>query len=422
MENEDKFLFVKSCNIIENLFDYLLCTNSRLDKINIVNEFKKNYSMYIDDMNFCFEVLAGKHKLGFTFINNNIYHKEENTSIDYNITIREFYEKYLKNLSSKYTDVLYASDIIPIENKTFISLLFNRDYKLGYSNQEEMKTNLSPMLAKRYPETVHEQCYYIQEKLDGNRCIAYFDKISNSWKFQSRSGKPLSVNFDMSWASTDLIFDGEIMTLGHAGSRDFNKTSGSINSKYLDKSQLHYYIYDIIDDSMIYTDRYKILMQYYNNSGNNCSILQVLDKIPVYVNAEYNWLLDEWLDKITSKGGEGIILRDPNAVYQHKRTDALIKYKKVKTMDLRIIDFNWGSGKYENAIGSFICEDDDHTFLVNVSGMSDDIRFSDPAQYMGKIIEVAYFDISQSKNKDTYSLRFPRLKCFRDDKTTTSIY
>ena len=54
--------------------------------------------------------------------------------------------------------------------------------------------------------------------------------------------------------------------------------------------------------------------------------------------------------------------------------------------------------------------------------MSDDVRFSNPEDWLGRIIEVAYFDISKSKTKDKLILRFPRMKKVRDDKTTTSIY
>ena len=150
--------------------------------------------------------------------------------------------------------------------------------------------------------------------------------------------------------------------------------------------------------------------------------MSVLDKVWVWPNPDYNWKLDEWLDVITSKGGEGIMLRDPDAVYQHKRTDALLKYKKVQTMDLRIVGWNEGKGKYEGAIGSFICETDDHSIKVNVGGISDAIRWSDPNWWIGKIIEVAYFDYSASKVGNHISLRFPRMKKLRDDKNETSTY
>ena len=378
------------------------------------------------DLDFCFEVLAGKHKLGYTY---NSYvaktYEPEHMYTFEESSIREFVNS-LKSLPATDVGIRTATLSTPEKCRVFIAMLVNREWKLGFSNKDTMITNLSPMLAKKYPESHHEQYYYIQEKLDGNRCIAYFDVNEDKWKFQSRSGKPLKVDFDMSWVTDDVdkpIFDGEIMTLGHAGSRDFNRTSGAINGKYTNKSDLHYYIYDIVADKLPYKERKEILDKYAEQgTGEQCSILPILDYVPVYLNTDYNWKLDEWLDKITDKGGEGIMLRDPNAYYQHKRTDALLKYKKLQTMDLRIVGWNEGKGKYEGAIGSFICENDEKTIRVNVAGISDAIRWSDPDWWIGKIIEVAYFDYSASKTGDKISLRFPRMKKLRDDKNETSVY
>ena len=416
-----------NCNKIRILFEQLMQTPGRNDKQDLVEVFR---SMVDDDikadLDFCFEVLAGKHKLGYTY---NSYvaktYEPEHMYTFEESSIREFVNS-LKSLPATDVGIRTATLSTPEKCRVFIAMLVNREWKVGFSNKDTMITNLSPMLAKKYPESHHEQYYYIQEKLDGNRCIAYFDVNEDKWKFQSRSGKPLKVDFDMSWVTDDVdkpIFDGEIMTLGHAGSRDFNRTSGAINGKYTNKSDLHYYIYDIVADKLPYKERKEILDKYAEQgTGEQCSILPVLDFVPVYPNVDYNWKLDEWLDKITAKGGEGIMLRDPNAYYQHKRTDALLKYKKLQTMDLRIVGWNEGKGKYEGAIGSFICENDEKTIRVNVAGISDAIRWSDPDWWIGKIIEVAYFDYSASKTGDKISLRFPRMKKLRDDKNETSVY
>lgn len=410
------------CKLLNRLFNQLIREPSRTGKEIIVNEFRNKYHKMEKDLDYCFEVLAGKHKLGYTFV---IYPDQAPISQKYeDYTIRSFYEKVLKQYGSSQDEVKLASISTPYSCRTFMCFLANREFKLGYSNKHNMVTDLSPMLAKKYPESHHEGMYYIQEKLDGNRCIAYYDYDEEKWKFQSRSGKELKVNFDMSWADEELVFDGEVMTLAHAGSRDFNRTSGIINGKYTDKSGLHYFIYDIIDSTLKYKERWKILRGFSTcDIGKDCSILPVLDEIPIYSNPDYNWKLDEYLDFIVDKGGEGLILRDPDGYYEiGKRSANLLKYKKLQTMDLRIIGFNWGNGKYGGAIGSFVCETDDHEIQVSVSGMPDSMHFSDPADWMGKIIEVAYFSISESKAHGHKSLRFPRLKRIRDDKDTTSIY
>ena len=421
------------CNKIGDLFEQLEEISGKLLKEEIVQDFRNANPELNNDLDFCFEVLAGKHKLGYTY---QLKIEDSRLIADFEgSTIKQFVE-FLKGLDATETSKWYATACTPHRCRWFISYLVNREFRLGYSNKNNMITDLSPMLAKKYPDDfVAGKQYYIQEKLDGNRCIAYYDYDEQKWKFQSRSGKPLKVDFDMSWAYSFYAedkeyptFDGEIMTLGKAGSRDFNSTSGAINGKFTDKSALHYYIYDIVAPKLTYKERKEILdkcaeLINVTINAHQCTILKVLDTVELYPNPDYNTALDVWLDKIVDKGGEGIILRDPDAVYQcGKRTSALLKYKKVQTMDLRIVGWNEGNGKYIGAIGSFICQTDDGEYQVNVSGMPDDMHYSDPDKWMNKIIEVAYFDVSQSKNNSYKSLRFPRLKRIRDDKDTTSIY
>ena len=215
------------------------------------------------------------------------------------------------------------------------------------------------------------------------------------------------------------------MTRGKMGNRDFSKTSGLINAKFADKSELMYFIYDILDSTMPYEQRYNELLISKGVTSPSVVILKVLDKITVCPNPDYNWKLDEFLDEIVVQGGEGVMLRDPDAPYHHSKNSGdrkpyLLKYKKVKTCDLRIIGWNEGKGKYEGMIGSFICSDDNKTLRVSVAGMTDAIRMQDPRPWIGKIVEVAYFDYSQSDTKSGYSLQFPRMKHVRYDKNETT--
>lgn len=412
---------IERCCKIEALFNSLENTSGKILKDYLVKTWRENHPVSGEDLDYCFEILAGKHKIGFTYLSTDAF-----GDISYKYcykNIKDLIEVF-KAMDKTQDSIASATKITPPEIRNFIRKLVNREYKLGYSNKDAMITDYSPMLAKKYPETFQPNVkYYIQEKLDGNRCITYYDFNDDTWHFLARSGKPLKVNFDMSWANKEDVFDGEVMTKEHRNSRDFNATSGAINSKYGDKSGLHYYIYDIIEEHAEYEDRLKELTQYAEQgTGEDCTILPVLDEVNLYPNTDYNWYLDDWLDKVTAKGGEGVILRLAHGKYEHKRSNNLLKYKKTQTMDLRIVGYNEGQGKYEGLIGSFVCEDDDHTILVNVGGMSDEIRASDPEDWFDKIIEVAYFDISQNKNSNKKSLRFPRFKKVRDDKNTTSTF
>ena len=101
-------------------------------------------------------------------------------------------------------------------------------------------------------------------------------------------------------------------------------------------------------------------------------------------------------------------------------------------MDMKVIDIQEGNGKYAGLIGAIWCEcetEDGKVITVSVgSGLSDEQRLQwamKPSDILGKIVEIQYFSLSQDgKNKGSnyYSLRFPRLKTVRTDKSNTSQY
>ena len=415
---------------IKMIFDAMDGVQASSFQVDLINGFREQCPELNEDLDFCFEVLAGMHKLGYKIMNVNEWQHvgESNAKNEENITMREFYETELKGRDATQMSILAATTkCIGTGHFDFWRKLVNREYRLGYTNKNNMVTDKHCMLAKVYPKDFRRPgIYYIQEKLNGNRCIAYFE--DDKWRFLSRSQKPLRVNFDMSAFDKDRVYDGEIMTMGRMGNRDFATTTGAINSKYGDKSQLGYFIYDILDENMPYYKRREELYQYFQKElGPNVFILPTLTRVELHPNLEWNDKLDYWLDYIVDKGGEGIMLRHAYSPYHHSRhsgdrKDYLLKYKQVKTCDLRIVGFNEGKGKYEGMIGSFICETDDGSVRVNVAGMTDDVRMMDFDLAYNEIIEVAYFDVSKAKDSDVYSLQFPRMIRWRPDKTETSMY
>jgi DNA ligase-1 len=117
-------------------------------------------------------------------------------------------------------------------------------------------------------------------------------------------------------------------------------------------------------------------------------------------------------------GYEGIMIKDPEAGYECKRSVAWLKLKPFIEVSLEVTDVEEGTGKNIGKLGAFVCAgvDDGKTIVVNVgSGFSDDLR----AQYwiyrgdvIGNIVEVRADAITQNQD-GTYSLRFPRFKGFR---------
>ena len=59
---------------------------------------------------------------------------------------------------------------------------------------------------------------------------------------------------------------------------------------------------------------------------------------------------------ITEKGGEGLMLKDPNSYYENKRTNKLLKIKHFHDAEAEIVDHLKGKGKYENVLGAYLCK------------------------------------------------------------------
>lgn len=126
-------------------------------------------------------------------------------------------------------------------------------------------------------------------------------------------------------------------------------------------------------------------------------------------------------EKAIQEGYEGLLIKDHIGYYQCKRSSNWLKLKPVLSFDLTITQVLEGTGKFQGKMGSFECQGTDNGRFITVnvgSGFTDDQRdtFWDiRSSLIGKMVEV-YADAVTQNQDQTYSLRFPRFKTFRDDK------
>jgi DNA ligase-1 len=76
--------------------------------------------------------------------------------------------------------------------------------------------------------------------------------------------------------------------------------------------------------------------------------------------------------KVLGLGGEGLIIRNPAAVYEIKRTANLLKFKSCEDAEGVLVGYTAGSGKYEGMIGALVL--DFNGKRLELSGMTDDER------------------------------------------------
>ena len=117
-------------------------------------------------------------------------------------------------------------------------------------------------------------------------------------------------------------------------------------------------------------------------------------------------------------GYEGIMIKDPDAPYECKRTHHWLKLKPFIEVSLQVTMVEEGTGRNAGRLGALVCEGDelDKTIRVNVgSGFSDldrDEFWSSRDKVVGQIVEVRADAITQNQD-GTFSLRFPRFLRFR---------
>lgn len=117
-------------------------------------------------------------------------------------------------------------------------------------------------------------------------------------------------------------------------------------------------------------------------------------------------------------GYEGIMIKEPFAGYECKRSVAWLKLKPFIEVSLTVIAVEEGTGKNVGKLGAFVCEgvDDDKRIRVNVgSGFTDSDRdafWVDRETNIGQIVEIRADAITQNQD-GSYSLRFPRFLRFR---------
>ena len=115
-------------------------------------------------------------------------------------------------------------------------------------------------------------------------------------------------------------------------------------------------------------------------------------------------------------GYEGIMIKDPDAPYECKRSVAWLKLKPFIEVSLTVVATEEGTGKNVGKMGALVCEgvDDGKAIRVNVgSGFTDEQRDEFwSCRVDGQIVEVRADAVTQNQD-GTYSLRFPRFKSFR---------
>lgn len=246
------------------------------------------------------------------------------------------------------------------------------------------------------------------EKLDGVR--AYWDGEN----LLSRQGKKLNAPLSFTKNFPKFALDGEL----YAKELKFEEIQASVMDKLPDEkawSRLKFHIFDVPEASGGLLDRLEVLAKFLKNEPNQNLI--IIKQIKMRDNAQFL----KFTENIIAKGGEGAVVREPNAPYERKRSKNALKFKKFKDAECEVIAVNKGSGKYEKFAGSITCkafggkddkeragEPKEGTIFKIGSGLSDENRQKPPK--IGSIITYKFQNLTSNGKP-----RFPIFLRVRED-------
>ena len=283
------------------------------------------------------------------------------------------------------------------------------------------------MLANKYfdkPEIVEGKEFALTTKIDGGRIIAL--KKDNVVKFYTRAGQEYEGLVDleremMSFMPENTCLDGEITLLDSKGltSKEQYKETMKITRKDGEKHGIKMKCFDIMTaDQFIAQKCGTIHKERRLNLDNifNLHEFKYFEKLEVlYQGTDINKIL-EWLNYNIEHDEEGVMINISDAPYEFKRTNSLLKVKKMHDMDLPVLGFEEGTNQYVGSVGSIITEYKGFKLKVG-SGISKELRkqmWEHQEDYIGLTMSVQYFEETTNQNGGI-SLRFPIFLDFRYD-------
>lgn len=236
------------------------------------------------------------------------------------------------------------------------------------------------MLPKIYRDGIDVSGWLVSEKLDGVR--GHWD----GKRLLSKNGHQFypPAAFTSNWP--DFTLEGEIW----GGRSTFEQTVGIVkgaknNSAWL---TLKFAIFDVPEAAGGFRQRINTAKQWIVE--HHPPYVFVIPQRPIKNNDE----LRLELARIDKLGGEGLVVRRPEALYVPGRSADILKVKKYRDMEAVVKAYNPGSGKNLGRLGSLLVELPDGKQFKIGTGFSAQERENPPP--IGAVISFKYYGFYKS--------------------------
>ena len=328
----------------------------------------------------------------------------------------------------------------------------------GYSyeiptEEKRFEVSLADKYSDRQEKGKLDFPYICEPKLDGLRC--YIKMVDGEIRMFSRGHKEFvscphiaKSEFVKKFFETypDAILDGELYN--HELKNDFNKIVSLVKKtkpkpEDLEESAklVQYHCFDSYypsEPQLIYTERKERVSRMWHAFDNSYRfdakmegreyrfVVQLVGSSyfmsPFTVDYEDYFCehseaeVEEMISWFVERGYEGIMLKK-DVPYFFGRSFNMLKYKKFKDAEYKIVDFEEGKGNLKGIAAAVICETDNgEQFKAGITGTQDYARnlYENRNDYVGKLATIKYQELTPMKDGKGGVPRFGKMMSVRD--------
>jgi DNA ligase 1 len=271
----------------------------------------------------------------------------------------------------------------------------------------------------------------VEHKLDGVRCLTVIDYESKTVTQYTRNGKVLEnfkhvtdylSNFIEEFGRS-YVLDGEIMSSSFQElmTQVHRKDNVSANDAVLNLFDIVPLVEFKAGQSVMGQRRRSQFLKNFENIFADSGFITIVPQKEFDLDVFTDEIeFKDYMKSVVEQGYEGIMIKDPDAKYECKRSASWLKMKPFIEVSLSVVEVEEGTGRNQGRLGALICEgtDDGKFIKVNVgSGFSDANRsdyWKNKDTLIGQVVEVRADAATRSQDsEDVFSLRFPRFLRFR---------
>lgn len=232
-----------------------------------------------------------------------------------------------------------------------------------------------PMLPQVYTVQTEVSGWLMSEKLDGLR--GYWD----GKQLLSKNGIQLSPPDEFIRDLPPFPLEGELW----GGRNSFELTVSIVKQQqpHAGWLRLKFAIFDVPEASGGFTERIDLARRWFDTHPSEYAFV-----IPQTQVRDREHLLEE-LQRIEQFGGEGLIVRKPEALYYAGRSTEILKVKNYQDAEATVVAHLPGNGRNQGRLGALLVKLDDGRKFKIGSGFSDAEREVPPP--LGAVITFKYY-------------------------------